>query len=158
MDRQKYLNKKFGGLKQASVIYDIIYKAGKEIGIYFQFDKIKKTPNTFFSHKLLALAHKDGKQNQIIESIFYSYFIEGKNIGQIEELISIAAQNNFDIGETNKYLTSDDDQESLLNEEIQAKKMGIRGVPCFIVNKEYVLFGVQNKEKFIELFTNLIKK
>ena len=76
----------------------------------------------------------------------------------LEELISIAAQNNFDIGETNKYLTSDDDQESLLNEEIQAKKIGIRGVPCFIVNKEYVLFGVQNKEKFIELFTNLIKK
>ena len=51
--------------------------------------KLKELPNTFASHKLLALGHKKGKQNQIIESLFYSYFIEGKDIGQIEELIAL---------------------------------------------------------------------
>ena len=157
MDRQQYLNQKFGGSKNASTIYDSINEAGKKIGIHFQFDKIKRTPNTHSSHKLLAFGHKKGKQNQIIESLFYSYFIEGKDIGQLEELISIATQNNLNEKETNLYLTSSQDKESLFAEEMQARKMGIRGVPCFIIDKKYVLFGAQEKDKFIDIIDNLIK-
>ena len=155
MDRQKYLNQKFGGSKRATIIYNTINEVGKRIGIYFQFDKIKRTPNTFASHRLLALGHKKGKQNQIIESLFYSYFIEGKDIGKIEELIIIAIHHNLNEKETNNYLNSNQDKQNLLGEEIQAKNMGIKGVPCFIINKQYVMFGVQEKEKFIDIFNNL---
>ena len=157
MDRQQYLNKKFGGSERATVIYNTIKEVGKRIGIYFQFDKIKITPNTFSSHKLLALGHKKKKQTQIIESLFYSYFIEGKDIGQLDELIAIAIHNKLDKKETNHYLISNQDKESLLEEEYQARKMGIKGVPCFIINKEYVFFGVQEKEKLINVFNNLTK-
>ena len=102
-------------------------------------------------------AFKKGKQNQIIESLFYSYFIEGKDIGRLEELIVIAKHNKLDEQETNRYLTSNQDQENILEEEVKAKKMGIKGVPCFIINKEYVIFGVPEKNRFINLFDNLIK-
>ena len=84
------MNKKFGASKHASIIYNTNNEVGKRIGIYFQFDKIKRTQNTFSSHRLIELGHKKGKQNQIIESLFYSYFIEGKDIGKMEELITIA--------------------------------------------------------------------
>ena len=157
MDRQQYLNQKFGESKRASIIYNTINEVGKRIGIFFQFDKIKRTPDTFASHKLLALGHKKKKQNQILESLFYSYFIEGKDIGQLDELIEIAIHNNLDEKETNHYLTSNHDKENLLEEENQARKMGIKGVPCFIINKEYVMFGAQEKDKFIDIFNNLIK-
>ena len=157
IDRQKYLNQKFGGQKQASKIYNTINKTGKKVGIFFQFDKIKRTPNSFNSHKLLLFGYKKGKQNQIIESIFYSYFIEGKDIGRLEELIVIAKHNKLDEQETNRYLTSNQDQENILEEEVKAKKMGIKGVPCFIINKEYVIFGVPEKNRFINSFDNLIK-
>ena len=100
---------------------------------------------------------EDKYKNQIIESLFYSYFIEGKDIGQLEELISIATQNNLDEKETNLYLTSSQDKESLFAEEMQARKMGIKGVPCFIIDKKYVLFGAQEKDKFIDIIDNLIK-
>ena len=157
MDRQQYLNQKFGGSKNASTIYDSINEEGKKIGIHFQFDKIKRTPNTFPSHKLLAFGYKKGKQNQIMESLFYSYFIEGKDIGQSEELIAIATHNNLDEKETNLYLASDQYKANLFAEEIQARKMGIKGVPCFILDKRYVLFGAQEKDKFIDLIDNIIK-
>jgi len=156
MDRQQYLSKKFGGSKNALKIYNVINETGKKIDIFFQFDKIKRTPNTLASHKLLALAHKQGKQNLIIESLFYSYFIKGKDIGQLKELIIIAKKNNLDEKETIHYLVSNQDNVNLLEEEVQARRMGIKGVPCFIVNKEYVLFGVQEKNSFINLFNKLI--
>ena len=66
MDRQKYLNQKFGGSKQASKIYDAISDAGKQVGIFFQFNRIKRTPNSFASHRLLEFGHKKKKQNQNI--------------------------------------------------------------------------------------------
>ena len=157
MDRQKYLNNKFGGQDKTYKIYKNINEVGKKNGIFFQFDKISKTPNSFLSHKLLALGHKKGKQDQIIESLFFSYFVEGKDIGRIQELVKIGEQNKLDTSETIEYLRSSDGQSSLLQEEVHAKSMGIRGVPCFIINKKYVLFGAQDKDKFIDLFNNLIK-
>ena len=95
----------------------LIKEAGENIGLYFQFEKIKKTPNSFASHKLLAFGYKKNKQNEIMESIFYSYFIEGRDIGHLDELINIAEQHNIDKIEIKKYLQSATDKESLLSEE-----------------------------------------
>ena len=57
---------------------------------------------------------------------------------------------------TKNYINSSKDKEGLLQEEIEARKLGIKGVPCFIVNKEYVLLGAQEKDNFIDLFNKLI--
>ena len=54
-------------------------------------------------------------------------------------------------------MTSNQDKEKLLEEESKARNMGIKGVPCFIINKEYVMYGVQEKYKFIDIFNNLIQ-
>ena len=54
--------------------------------IYFQFNKIAKTPNSFFSHKLLAYAHNKKKQTEVLELLFYKYFIEGEDIGSLNDV------------------------------------------------------------------------
>ena len=155
MQREDYLINKFGSQSKANETYKLIKEAGENIGLYFQFEKIKKTPNSFASHKLLAFGYRKKKQNQIIESIFYSYFIEGRDIGNLDELINIAEQHNIDKTEIKKYLQSATDGESLLSEEKQARSIGIRGVPCFIINKKYVLFGAQDKEEFVNIFKKI---
>ena len=71
MDRDEYLNKKFGDKEQALKIYKNIEDEGKLVNIHFQFKKIKITPNSFLSHKLLAFAFGKQKQNEVLESIFF---------------------------------------------------------------------------------------
>ena len=44
---------------------------------------------------------------------------------------------------------------SLLNEEKQAKKIGINSVPCFIFNKEIVINGAQPMKNFIQIINSL---
>ena len=78
--RDIYLNLKFGTKKNADSIYKRIENEGKLINIYFQFDKIKNTPNSFLSHKLLAYAYKKNKQTNVLELLFYEYFIHGNDI------------------------------------------------------------------------------
>ena len=82
IDRKKYLEIKFNGKKNAQNIYGSIYEKGLKHDIHFQFDKIKVTPNSFASHKLLALAFKYNKQTIVLERLFYEYFIEGIDIGK----------------------------------------------------------------------------
>ena len=155
MDRQKYLEKKFNGKETSKKIYKTIYAEGLKYNIHFQFDKISITPNSFASHKLLALAYKANIQTEIMESLFYDYFIEGIDIGNHEELIRIAKLHNIYDDRTSDYLTSEEDKQNLLAEEEYAQELGVKGVPCFIINKEFVLFGVQDKQRFLDILKKI---
>ena len=155
MDRKKYLEFKFKGKENASRIYESIYEAGLKNDIHFQFDKIFITPNTFISHKLLALAYKFKKQTEVVETLFYDYFIEGVDIGHLEELIRIAKQHNLSSLDNFEYLRSNEDNDNLLAEESHARELGIKGVPCFIINKQFILFGAQDKKNFIDIFNKI---
>ena len=156
LDRQDYLNKKFGNKDNAHLIYKRIEEEGIKIGIHFQFNKIKVTPNSFLSHKLLAYAHKKKKQTQVLESIFYQYFIEGNNIGDLKKLLEIAKQTKIYDNDIENYLLSSDDSNNILNEEKYARDIGITGVPCFILNKEFVLNGAQSEENFIQMIESIV--
>jgi predicted DsbA family dithiol-disulfide isomerase len=48
MDRQQYLTTKFGSEENARSVYQRIEDEGKKNKIFFQFNKITKTPNSFF--------------------------------------------------------------------------------------------------------------
>ena len=152
MERKKYLELKFGGQNNYKNIYENIYNVGLENNVHFQFEKIAKTPNSFASHKLLALAYKSKKQTQVVETLFYNYFIEGVDIGDIKELVRISKQHNIYQDDISVYLQSKEDRDNLLAEESHAKELGVTGVPCFIINKEFVLFGAQEKKNFLEIF------
>ena len=155
MDRQKYLTAKFGSENNAASIYKRIEDEGKKNKIFFQFDKITKTPNTFLSHKLLAYAHNKKKQTEVLELLFYKYFIEGEDIGSLEVLINVSKDTNIYEQNIEKYIISKEDNDSLLNEENQAKKIGISSVPCFIFNKEIVVNGAQPTNNFIQIINSL---
>jgi predicted DsbA family dithiol-disulfide isomerase len=155
IDRQKYLTAKFGGADHARSVYQRIEDEGKKNKIYFQFNKIAKTPNSFLSHKLLAYAHSKKKQTEVLELLFYKYFIEGEDIGSLDVLIRLSKDADIFDENIEKYLISKEDNDSLLNEEKQAKNIGINSVPCFIFNKEIVVNGAQPTKNFIQIINSL---
>jgi len=155
IDRQQYLKAKFGSEDKARSVYERIENEGKKNKIYFKFNKIKLTPNSFFSHKLLAYAHNKKKQTQVLELLFYKYFIEGEDIGSLDVLIKVSKDADIYDENIEKYIISKEDNDSLFNEEKQAKKIGINSVPCFIFNKELVVSGAQPNKNFIQIINSL---
>ena len=157
MDRQQYLMAKFGGIDSARSVYQRIEDEGKTNKIYFQFNKIAKIPNSFLSHKLLAYAHNKNKQTEVLELLFYKYFIEGEDIGSLDILIKLSKDADIYDEHIEKYIISKEDNDSLLNEEKQAKNIGINSIPCFIFNKEFVVSGAQSTKNFIQIIDSLNK-
>ena len=155
MDRQEYLISKFGSADAAKTVYENIYEEGIKEGINFNFDLIDLTPNSFNSHRLLALAYKQNIQESVLNSLFESYFINGKDIGDPNILLEIAIKHKIDAAEFKNYLSDQENIEPLANEEIQARKMGINSVPTFIINKQIVINGAQTSENFELIFEKL---
>ncbi|MBT3902766.1 MAG: hypothetical protein HOF20_07915, partial [Pelagibacteraceae bacterium] len=83
------------------------------------------------------------------------YFIEGSDLSNLDALIQISKQTNIHDEKIKNYLISNQDNENLIREQEQAKNMGIKGVPCFIFNKEFVVSGAQTRESFIKIIHSL---
>ena len=87
--------------------------------------------------------------------LFYKYFIEGEDIGSLDVLIKVSKDADIYDQHIEKYIISKEDNNSLLNEEKQAKNIGIKGVPCFVFNKEIVVNGAQPTKNFIQIINSL---
>ena len=142
IDRNEYLQIKFGGKKFAQPMYDRMTEEANKEGLNFNLNNIKKTPNTVFSHLLIKLAEQTNVHNQVKERIYHSYFIEGHNIGDIEILINIGKEFNIEKEIINSFFSTDNIEK--VNSFISiAKEKEINGVPFFEIGND-VVSGAQS--------------
>ncbi len=154
MDRQTYLSVKFGGPDRASQVYERIRNVGDAVGIDFQFDKIQQTPNTIQAHRLIRFAQRVSAEiaDTLTDRLFEAYFLNGKSIGDTESLVAHGVEAGLDEAALRAYFDTDEDTDEIHAEDSQARRMGIGGVPCFIVDGKYALSGAQEPESFLPLF------
>ena len=137
ISRDKYLEIKFGGKDYAASMYENMKLKAKESGLDFNFEKIKKTPNTVLSHLLINLSKQFNLQNEIIEKIYKSYFIDGLDIGDVKILINIAKENNIPENVFTNFI-DDRNTENINSKILIAKEKGINGVPFFEIGKNFI--------------------
>tara|TARA_B100001109_G_C18759447_1_gene425349 strand:+ start:205 stop:822 length:618 start_codon:yes stop_codon:yes gene_type:complete len=137
ISRDKYLEIKFGGKDYAASMYENMKLKAKESGLHFNFEKIKKTPNTVLSHLLINLSKQFNLQNEIIEKIYKSYFIDGLDIGDVKILINIAKENNIPENVFTNFI-NDKNTENINSKILIAKEKGINGVPFFEIGKDFI--------------------
>ena len=145
MDRQEYLDKKFGR-EQATEIYKKIYEAGETEGIIFAFDRIAKSPNTINAHRLIRWAQPGHQQDVVVDRLFELFFCEGEDIGQDAVLLDAAREAEMDVELVEEVLATDRDIEGVKKEIQLAHDLGVQGVPTFIINRQHVLVGAQPAE------------
>ena len=139
-------------MERARSVHVSLIEAGEKEGIAFNFNAIETTPNTLNSHRLVRLAAEHGLQTHVISAVFDAYFLAGKNIGESETLADIAASVGMDHADTLDYLKSDRDTETILAEDELARRLGVNGVPCFIINRAYAVSGAQSPEVLVQVF------
>jgi len=152
MDRRNYIESKFGSPERARRIHDAVATAGASEGIAFAFDRIKRTPNTVLSHRLLRFAHRYDRQSPLLDGLFRAYFEDGLDTSDVDVLTEIAAAAGLLEEEARRFLLSADEREMVLAEDQLARRQGINGVPCFIFNGRYALSGAQEPEALFQLF------
>ena len=152
IERSRYLTLKFGGAERARHLYDNIRRVGETLGIDFAFERIGRTPNTLQAHRLIRFANGTAQSETVIEALFHRYFVEGGAIGDIDSLIELAVDAGLDAQSVTDCMTGDENLEEVRREDSAARRLGIQGVPCFIINNQYALSGAQEPEAFFPIF------
>lgn len=144
-DRKEYMLAKFGSEEKLREIHARIQPLGAAEGIDFDFDAIKVSPNTLDSHRVIRWAATFGAnvQNRLARRLFQLYFEEGKNVGDHAVLIEAAGEAGMDAPVVTALLATDKDRDAVANEVATASRMGITGVPCFLLESRYAVMGAQ---------------
>ena len=146
MDRIQYIKKKFGSIENAKPMYDNMILQGQQENLEIKLDKIKKTPNTVKSHLLIDYAKLNKVENEVMDSIFESYFFKAKDIGDENVLLEIGKKHDLDIKGLEKFITQKENLQKIDKLDTIAKQMGISGVPFYIFNDKISISGAETME------------
>ena len=158
MDRRKYLIRKFGNQNKTIETYTPIIKKFQENNIDHDLSKILKTPNTMNSNLLIHWGQLENKANQIVENLFNAYFYDGIDLGNKNHLIKIAKKSGLTKKLSNKLFENKKDINSIQELENKYRRIGVTGIPTFILNNEYVIPGAQTKEFWLGVFEEVIEQ
>ena len=144
-DRREYMLAKFGSEQRIREIHARIEPLGAAEGIDFDFEAIKVAPNTLDAHRVVRWAANSGPgvQNAVVKRLFRLYFEEGANIGDHLVLVHAAADAGMDAAVVEALLPTDTDRDAVAQEVATASRMGITGVPCFLLEGRYAVVGAQ---------------
>lgn len=141
-----YVVRKFGGEDRARRLYTSIADIGRTEGIQFRFDRIRRTPSSIDAHRLVRLAARFGRADSLIEALFSAHFTDGTDIGDHSVLIAIAAASGLDPLAVRDFLLSDEDADTVHGDNLRAHRLGINGVPCFVIGGRHAIAGAQEPE------------
>lgn len=157
IDRGTYLSIKFGNRERLRHLHDAIEDCGRDLGLEFKFDRIQRQPNTLDAHRLVRLAGErlgaaSPEVEALVLSLYQAYFSAGLDLGDREVLVALGVAAGLDGLEVARDLASDRERDQIRAEDLRARRMGIDGVPCFIVDEHYAISGAQEPEAFLPLF------
>lgn len=141
-----YLIRKFGAEDRARRLQATISELGDAEGINFDFASIRRAPDSVAAHRLVREAAKQGAADLLVMNIFAAYFAEGLDIGNNAVLTSLARRSGMDEKAAAAFLDREEGAELVYTENLRAHRLGINGVPCFILGGEHAISGAQESE------------
>jgi predicted DsbA family dithiol-disulfide isomerase len=152
MNRREYRTAKFGSWERSLALDAQMRATGHAEGISFDFERNTRTPNTLDAHRLIWLADQEGSQHAVVEAIFRAYFTDGRDIGDRQTLLDVAAGAGLARRSAEAVLNGDDGMEAIRAAEDQARRIGVRGVPLFLINNSVALAGAMEPSAFLDAF------
>ena len=146
LDRAEYMEKKFGRDGRLGAIHDRLVALGREAGVAFAFDRILRAPNTLDAHRLIRWAASTGAQGAVVDRLFRAYFVEGRDVGDRDVLLEIAAECGLDAEIVARLFEEGVDVEAVRREIAEAQAIGVTGVPFFIFAGRLGVPGAQEVE------------
>ncbi len=144
---------KYGmSLERAQTLQAEMTERGAAEGLEYRFD-LARGGNTFDAHRLIHLAATYGHQADAQERLMRAYFTEGEAISDPETLIRLVAELGVAADEARDVLSGDRFAEDVREDEQLATRLGIQGVPFFVLDRRYGVSGAQPPEVLLQALT-----
>lgn len=150
LDRKAYMEAKFGSLDRLKSAHEQLTARGAALGAKYDFEAIKRAPNTMNAHRVIRWALAAGVQDKVVDRLFKLYFEEGRDISDPALLAEVAGEAGLDAGEISAALASERDVQEVQAEIAQAQRIGVSGVPFFILDGRLGVSGAQEASVLVD--------
>ena len=112
-------------------------------------------PNSRAALRLGELARGHGLHQELHDRVMDAYWAEGRNIGDRDELRTLAADVRLPSDDVERVLASDEHLDLVLGSTRQAQLIGINGIPAFLLDRRLLVLGAQPFHLFEQAFAQL---
>jgi predicted DsbA family dithiol-disulfide isomerase len=109
-----------------------------------------RVPNTRLAHEATEYSRQKGKQFEFHHAVFDKFYAKGEDISQWSVLRGAASQAGLDANEMQREVAAGYYTEAVNAQVREAQEMEISGVPTYIINDRYEIFGAQPYEAFLK--------
>lgn len=141
-------------LDHAQQMFDQVTEVAKGEGLTYRFDLMKPV-RTRLAHELLHFAHFAGKQNELKERLLKAHFEEGVNVSNEAELVRLAGEVGLDTEAAATALREHTYADAVADDIHTAGKIGVQGVPFFVLAGKYSVGGAQDASVFAQALTQV---
>jgi predicted DsbA family dithiol-disulfide isomerase len=118
-------------------------------GLEYHLDRTRGG-NSFDAHRLIHLGAAHDLQDAVTERLMCAYFTEGEPIGDPERLVRLAREAGLAPEAARAALAGDAYADAVRADENLAHRIGINGVPFFVLGRRYGVSGAQPAELLLQ--------
>ena len=118
-------------------------------GLSFRPDLTRPT-NSHLALELLHHANETGYRAALTHRLFTAYFTEGRHIGHVDELVSLAHDVGLDPDEAQEVLTDRRYREAVDHDSGRLRALGASGVPLYVVDGKWGISGAQSVQTYLD--------
>jgi predicted DsbA family dithiol-disulfide isomerase len=130
---------------------------GKPYNIDFKLEQ-SRAFNTLTAHRLIHWSKKFNKSNELKEAFMCAYSAEGIDLSVSKNLLSVIKKVGLDTKSAYEVINSTMLLEDVQADILQAQKLGIKGVPYFLINGNEVISNTQHDQVFVNMLTAELNK
>lgn len=128
--------------EQAGQMQQRVADVAAAAGLEYHLDE-SRMGSTFDGHRLVHLAAQHGLQDQMTERLLRARQVEGKLVSDPETLVALALEVGVPAEDVREVLASDRFAAEVREDEVTARRLGITGVPMFVVDRRLGASGAQ---------------
>ncbi len=112
------------------------------------FDSNRPVGNTFDIHRVIHLGRAKGVQHELITAVNQAYFADARQVFDHDVLTEVAVGAGIDASAVTEVLDGDAYADAVRQDELEARQLGISGVPFYVLDMALGVSGAQATETF----------
>jgi predicted DsbA family dithiol-disulfide isomerase len=119
------------------------------------FVSIGRIYNTRLAHEATEYAREHGRAAEFHHAVFHKVYAKGLDISRWDVLRTAAEEAGLDAEEMQREVAGGKYTEKVADQVQQAYRIGVTGVPTYVINDRYAVVGAQPYEAFKQVIERL---
>jgi len=122
------------------------------------FKSTERIYNTRLAHEATEYAREQGRANEFHRIVFRKVYAEGQDISRWDVLRSAAEEAGLNAAEMQQVVENGKYTAEVAGQVQWAQRIGVTGVPTYVINDRYAIVGAQPYEAFKNALAQIAKE